>query len=368
VYAAVFTSVRSALGEFSPIPSLLTTFLLAVAFSPIRDGVQNVIDRVFYKKRLQFRRQLQKLSALLTTTFEYQNLKRFLEKEVPQELQLTGAWLVQPLLADPAVEENSLKQQGASQVLPLKIGDEVIGMYGLGNRKSGLEFNSHEKDFIETLGNHAATALANARAFEAKEVEYQERERLVATIHDTAKNSLAVTTLELHAIKPWIQQQSEEITDPLLKIEESVDLATAELGVAMAILNTRPSKLPLPDALAEMAHQFARVGHLKDDVQIQGTVQELPLAIQETLRLIAREALLNIVNHAEATQVSLILEFETHGVRLTITDNGRGIDPNEKSGFGLQNMERRANEIKGTLQVQSVINEGTRIEVWVHNS
>ena len=84
---------------------------------------------------------------------------------------------------------------------------------------------------------------------------------------------------------------------------------------------------------------------------------------REVLR-VAREALTNIVRHAEAHSVRLGLLYERAAVSLLVQDDGQGFDP--KSGwqgerFGLRAMTERARELGATIDVDSLAGWGTRI-------
>ena len=67
----------------------------------------------------------------------------------------------------------------------------------------------------------------------------------------------------------------------------------------------------------------------------------------------------------------MVLGFDSDAVRLEVSDDGVGFDPNvlrssgERRGFGLFGMEQRARLLGGSLEVTSGKGEGTRIEVLV---
>jgi anti-sigma regulatory factor (Ser/Thr protein kinase)/streptogramin lyase len=85
---------------------------------------------------------------------------------------------------------------------------------------------------------------------------------------------------------------------------------------------------------------------------------------------IFNEALTNIAKYAEATTVETRIEIQDADLIMTITDNGKGYDPTAKrddtamsSGHGLRNMQRRANRIKGSLDIASKLGEGTTVKL-----
>src|SRR5436309_1211250 len=81
-----------------------------------------------------------------------------------------------------------------------------------------------------------------------------------------------------------------------------------------------------------------------------------------------REALSNVVKHAAATQAHVRLAYDTHGVTLTVADDGRGYDPDAAPGAehrGLRNLRTRTAEAEGTVSIQSAPGAGTTISVFV---
>lgn len=85
---------------------------------------------------------------------------------------------------------------------------------------------------------------------------------------------------------------------------------------------------------------------------------------------IFNEALTNIAKYAHATTVETRIELKDQTVKMTITDNGKGFDPNApredsamSSGHGLRNMQRRAERIKGELSMVSAVGKGTSVEL-----
>jgi ligand-binding sensor domain-containing protein len=85
---------------------------------------------------------------------------------------------------------------------------------------------------------------------------------------------------------------------------------------------------------------------------------------------IFNEALTNIAKYAHATTVETRIELKDQTLTMTITDNGKGFDPNApredsamSSGHGLRNMQRRAERIKGHLAITSTLGKGTNVNL-----
>ena len=89
-----------------------------------------------------------------------------------------------------------------------------------------------------------------------------------------------------------------------------------------------------------------------------------------SLYRICQEALTNVAKHAQASRVDVLLEEADGGIRVRVTDDGRGFRPTpdelpEPGHLGLTAMRERAELLEGTLYVKSAPGEGTVVEVWV---
>jgi signal transduction histidine kinase len=81
----------------------------------------------------------------------------------------------------------------------------------------------------------------------------------------------------------------------------------------------------------------------------------------------ANEALSNAIRHADAQHVHISAAYSGHLFTLTISDDGKGFDPdvvlNDESGLGLRNMQQRARLHGGNIAVESAPDKGTRVSI-----
>lgn len=93
---------------------------------------------------------------------------------------------------------------------------------------------------------------------------------------------------------------------------------------------------------------------------------ELSPETRKEIFLIYKESLNNIIKHAQATEVEIKLNFRGNKLFLVISDNGKGFDTAQLSDRnGLRNMQKRAQLIKGTLEISSQLSQGTMIRLIV---
>ena len=89
-------------------------------------------------------------------------------------------------------------------------------------------------------------------------------------------------------------------------------------------------------------------------------------SIKRLLYLSVRESIQNCKKHAKATKVTIIFRIHKNLVFLKITDNGIGFDTNmSKKGIGLQNLQERIEELNGTLNIESEIDNGTLTSIQI---
>ena len=124
-------------------------------------------------------------------------------------------------------------------------------------------------------------------------------------------------------------------------------------------------------ALHWYAKQVARRTGLTVEVQGEQAFPRLPEEMELNLFRIAQEAVNNVAKHAEATHVMVTLTAEDRQIRLTVTDNGRGMvmagpaNAEQPRGWGVLLMRERAEAIGGRFEMHSVLDEGTTITVEV---
>jgi len=101
-----------------------------------------------------------------------------------------------------------------------------------------------------------------------------------------------------------------------------------------------------------------------------GDPPRLPGASAAQVFRIAQEALQNALRHAEAEHIEVRLEGNGNGtLLLSVADDGRGFDPARRAvrgrRLGLTSMEERAEELGGTLAIESALGGGTRVRLEV---
>jgi signal transduction histidine kinase len=192
-----------------------------------------------------------------------------------------------------------------------------------------------------------------------------ERERLAHEIHDTLAQSFAGIGFQMQAIRRAIPQE-------LPELRKQVDLARAL--VRHSHKEARRSIEPIQVATLEHVHLLSAIessarrmvegGSVAIFTTSTGDPQTLPLETVDALLHIGQEAVANAVRHAEPSQLTIGLAYETGWVRLSIKDDGRGFEETgDLLGFGLRGMRKRAAAISARLEITSNPETGTCVQV-----
>jgi two-component system sensor histidine kinase DesK len=179
-----------------------------------------------------------------------------------------------------------------------------------------------------------------------------ERERIARDLHDLLGHTLSLITLKAELARKLVDRDPQRAKQEMLDVEHTSRAALAD--VREAISGYRGEGLAAELIRARKTLETAGIA-------VASEFDQLPLTpAQETvLALALREAVTNVVRHAQAQQCSVRLQREDNLCTLEISDNGRGVDGPE--GNGLRGMRERLESIGGSLQRQT--KAGTRLVI-----
>lgn len=196
----------------------------------------------------------------------------------------------------------------------------------------------------------------------------QERNRLARELHDSVAQTLYGLTLQSEAsARKLAAGQLDKVADDLHFFRTSAQQTLQE--TRLLIFELRP---PILDEVGLAAALRARLEAVEGRsgivcrVELED-VEGLPAKVEAALYRVAQEALNNVLKHARAETVTLSLWQNRGSVCLEIADDGAGFDPESMAqrGYGLQGMRERAEQLGGSLTLQSVPNNGTKVTVEV---
>jgi signal transduction histidine kinase len=162
-------------------------------------------------------------------------------------------------------------------------------------------------------------------------------------------------------------------TEAIKLIDNVHELAQGSLAEMRALIfELRPQALE-NEGLALALQKHADAVRARSGLGVHLTVagdRRLPIEHEEALYQIAREALHNVVKHAQARDAWVELDLASDEVTLAIRDNGRGFDVAKLkvgggSHIGTSTMRERAEAIRGQLEITSEIGSGTEVRISV---
>jgi PAS domain S-box-containing protein len=202
------------------------------------------------------------------------------------------------------------------------------------------------------------------------EVQEEERRAIARELHDRVGQSLAALNLNLTIIHNQLSNLVDEHVN--LRLTDSMQLVAEVIALVRDVMsNLRPTVLDdygLEAALHTTLENFkSRYGINIRLEKNQTKIPRLNRGIEMTLLRITQEAILNVVRHAQATDVRMALQLEGNIIRLSVEDNGVGIQSwthaNRPGSHGLRIMRERAEAVGGDFKVSSQPGQGTKLEV-----
>jgi signal transduction histidine kinase len=193
----------------------------------------------------------------------------------------------------------------------------------------------------------------------------EERTRLARELHDSVSQAL-------YGIGLGAQTAYRSLDNDPETVRESVEyvLALAEAGMAemrALIFELRPESLETEGLAVALAKQGASI-QARHGIEVHIDLCDEPpleVAVKESLYRVVREALHNVVKHANATQVTLRMQNTDHQLRIDVEDNGVGFrtEQNFPGHLGLHSMRERMMALGGHIKIESGSGQGTRLSL-----
>jgi len=262
--------------------------------------------------------------------------------------------------------------------VPLEWRGRVIGVCIVFSRDERRVFGPDDAELLELFARHAAIALATARMHEVAEERARaeaaaaERDRLLGEVHDSLAQRLVSIRVYLDSaerdLAASIQGEDDGINAVAAQLRQASTAARDALAEArLTLLGLASSPLngqTLDAALRSEAAWAQSIGGLEVRYVSAGTPPAMEERLSQEVLRVAREALTNIVRHAQASSVRLGLMYEQAAVTLLVQDDGLGFDPKAEwqgDRFGLRAISERARVLGATVDVDSLAGWGTRI-------
>ena len=280
---------------------------------------------------------------------------------------------VDSLIDDIEMDQEAGRRMGARTgvFVPMMLRDRAIGVISAHDKEGNdVRFTDEDVRLAEAFAARAAVAVdlservasdALRRVVGAQELE---RQRLARELHDETGQALTSILLKLKSF--------EDIEDPSRVVAAMGELrelvVTTLQDVRRLAVELRPKALDdfgLVPAIERLVGTFHEQTGIEVDLESRLGSDRLPPEIETTLYRITQEALTNVVKHAQAKHVSIVLTRRDGSVAAVIEDDGRGITEAGGDGLGLLGMRERIALVDGRLEVESSPGSGTTLSFEV---
>ena len=217
-------------------------------------------------------------------------------------------------------------------------------------------------------------AQANLIAQKQALAAFQERERLARDLHDTLGQVLGYASMQIDAAAKLSRDgRGQSAATQLDRLGCMIREAHAEVREYIMNLRTTPAlHRPFFTAVKQYLEGFTSNYDIQADLIIDSSLTGTTFSPEEQLQVfrIVQEALSNVRKHSNARHVKVKFEAVDGCVFVSIRDDGHGFSPNNfetvyGQHFGLQFMQERADDLGGTLQIQSAPEMGTEVLLQV---
>jgi two-component system CheB/CheR fusion protein len=225
--------------------------------------------------------------------------------------------------------------------------------------------------FIDISERVRADEETRALAYELTKAEQAERNRISRLLHDELQQSIfaakvQTTSLDESYRRGDLESAQSDLNQIRSLLDESISLTrNLSIDLSPAVLQGEG----LSDALTWLATQMHENYGLDVSIQTNG----VSTRFEDTLRILlfqaVREALFNVVKHAQTLHAAVNVEKTDSRILITVSDGGVGFPPDSfdpKNGMGgLAHLRRRVDLMGCNLDVRSQPGEGTRVIIQV---
>jgi len=282
---------------------------------------------------------------------------------------------VDSMIDDLEVDQELSRRLAARSGLyvPMLLRDRPIGIIAAHDKDSAdPRFSDEDLRLAEAFAARAAVAVdlservardALRRVVSAQELE---RRRLARELHDETGQALTSILLGLKSLEDAGSES--ELAESTSRLRELV--VTTLQDVRRLAVELRPKALDdfgLVPALERLVETFREQTGIEVDLEPRLGEERLPSDVETTLYRITQEALTNVVKHAHAKRVSIVLTRRDGSISAVIEDDGQGFQERQGSGngLGLLGMQERVALVDGRLSVESSPGSGTTLSVEV---
>jgi len=293
--------------------------------------------------------------------------------------------VVEDASADPRLTRSEVRQMKIQSqlIVPMTLRDRVRGTLCVAMRRP-RKFLPAEAEVLSTVATQIATAIENALLYEKEKrmqenlryylsqitgAQEEERKRIARELHDDTAQALYALSRQVDNFLRSGTDLPENYAALLKDLREQ--MTEVLQGVRRFSQDLRPpmiDDLGLLPAVRWLISETEQLVEIEIGFTLSGAERRFSSEVELTLFRAIQEALRNVWKHAGASKAEVAIAFNEGSVRVTVSDNGKGFEPSEKTEslarmgkLGLVGIEERMRLLGGSLKVESAPGRGTTL-------
>jgi signal transduction histidine kinase len=242
------------------------------------------------------------------------------------------------------------------------------------NRTLLREISEHveTEESLRASEHDLATSRQELRALAARllTAQEEERRRISRDLHDDINQRLAMLIVQAESLESSLPLSAGDCSKELRSIQDRLtELSDDVRHLAYQFHPSILDDLGLTVALQRLVDECAARANLQGTFDVSPSPPTVPQPVATCLYRIAQESLANVMKHARANKVIVSLASTADAITLTVQDDGVGFDTqqlaNGHRGLGLISMAERLRLVRGTVTIDSIPHQGTRLSIKV---
>ncbi|TLS52376.1 sensor histidine kinase [Paenibacillus antri] len=379
IYLAVVAYLALVFQTESGVFRLIATGVVAVLFSPIKNALDKLSNRIVYGRREDPVSYLVRLGDRLREPFAPERVLESVTTTIREAMRLPHASItIKHRGVETEAAASGVARDAAAARLPLVVGGEELGGLYVMPRAPGEPLSSADGKLLQLFAREAARIVYDLKqsldigrlmqelqASRQKLVYAREEERRTIrnNLHDDLAPRLASLALLASAASDLMDRDPSRARKIVSELE--TDIREAAGDIRAFVNDLRPPALDqygLLEAVRQQAERWTQLegANARIVVTSDGKLPPLPAAVEAAAYRIVSEALANVVKHSSATECRVSFEPKEGELHIEIRDDGIGISEDRKprrgdgsGGVGLTSLRERAEELGGTLRIES---------------
>lgn len=252
--------------------------------------------------------------------------------------------------------------------VPIEPGSHILGVLVVGSDTSSTRAD-RARILCRALAVQLSLGIQNSdlRRQQLEVVADQERARIAHEIHDGVAQTMYALNLGLENCARLAQREDSprlsESLSSLVPLSRQTLLEIRHYIYDLAPLLSGEDSFG--DLLEKQVGEFEAISEIPTHLDIRGDSRCIPVPVRAGIYRILHEALSNVLQHSQASEVRVVLEVGSASLLMVVQDNGVGFNEREVGpGYGLDSMRRRVEEIGGTFDITG--SEGSGTDLTVH--